>query len=109
MSNERSPRALCSTTIGISGIWAILSTTGRLSNTIATTWLSMEVDDGGTTRDRGRGLAGGGVRGARHGGGPRALAVGARARDPRRGARRAAPRGVVVERSAGAGDACRVR
>jgi hypothetical protein len=43
MSNERSPRALCSTTIGISGISAILSTTRWLSKTIATNWLSTEV------------------------------------------------------------------
>src|SRR5580700_6565300 len=43
MSNERSPRALCSTTIGISGISAILSTTIWLSNTIATSRSSTEV------------------------------------------------------------------
>src|SRR2546429_9461338 len=40
MSNERSPRGLCSTTIGISCMSAILSTTWQLSQTIATRWLS---------------------------------------------------------------------
>src|ERR1700683_2441943 len=43
MSKERSPRALCSTTIGTSGMLAILSTTLRLSTTIATNRLSREL------------------------------------------------------------------
>src|ERR1700751_999759 len=53
---------------------AILSTTVRLSNTIATNRLSKEVGDVCSQRGRGRGDARAGVGGARDRGGTRALA-----------------------------------
>src|SRR5271165_3134924 len=109
MSNERSPRALSSMTIGTRGMAAILSTTGRLSATIATIWLSNEeVGHAGATRGGGAGEPRGGLGGDRQRGGPRALARRARARDRRRGARAAPPARVAVVGGGGRADPGRV-
>src|SRR3954452_10526802 len=45
MSNERSPRADCSTTMGTSGMWLSFRQLLGCQHTIATTWLSSDGDE----------------------------------------------------------------
>src|SRR4051812_16590670 len=97
MSNERSPRADCSTTMGTSGISAILSTTAWLSRHHSNRLVVKGAADARAARGGDRGEPGGRVGGAGHGGGARALARGGPgARAARRGRRRALAAGLVV-------------
>src|SRR6478672_13763767 len=100
MSNERSPRGLCSTTIGTRGMGGILSTTVWLSHHHSNHLVVKGAGHGDTARDRDRGEPRGGLGGARDRGGPRGVARGrARAGAARRDGRGAAPaRLVVVDR-----------
>ncbi len=108
MSNERSPRGLCSMTMGTSGM-CILSTTEWLSYDSNHMVVKGEGLHAGTARDRGRGHTRGGLGGADHRGGPRALARGRpRTRDPRRARRGAVAAGLVVVERRRARDARRV-
>src|SRR5215210_1143996 len=110
MSNERSPRAVCSTTMGTSGIRLSFRQRVGCRQTIATRRLSTRGSaDEPATRGGDRGDARGGLGVAGRRGGPRALArARPRAQDPRRGRRRALPAGVVVVARGRTRDARRV-
>src|SRR6185312_4558601 len=99
MSKERSPRALCSTTIGISGMVGYPFDNWLVVNDNSNQMVVKGGDDDRARRGEDRGEPGGrdrgharrGVRGARHRGGPRTLARRARPPDPDRLLLSAAP------------------